>query len=742
MEKVKCPTQQHRALKVALALLLCIACVPAQALIGVQEAWAASTVKARGTALYYQQTGQDGYTLVYQKGETPDEGYGTLVKKVSVARYVDSPSSTAIGDEALNKEVSRIVIKNIPEYADVSFSNYNYNVGYTGTLAGFFQDMPRVREVEIADVNSPNPQKYHQNGTMYSREYFFQYAFRNCTSLERFRWSINLDSNKGWGTYTQNFEHMFEGCTSLKSVEIGGTIGAASSNFDSMFAGCTKLSSCALPNTSVSSAKSMFAGCVALEQVQVNSKSSYQSNVQAQLPTPDPQIFPGATGKWKVKTDSGKTWWIPEIEGSAKLPIEGTRVLDIPDAPYTGSPITPIPIIEYGDSKLVLNTDFTVAYRDNTEPGTAVIVVTGCGDYTGSIEITFTITPSSGPGSGTVDPEPSKPGDNTGDDNLPKPGGNNGNDADAKPGTDTDGNSGTQSGTSSATKPGSSNGGSGSSKPGGSGVTTAPPLSGITVGGAGAGGSSLPTATAGTQPPVSIVVGGKKLVEGVDFTVRRVGGDKVGEAYLVLTGTGLSKWTRTVKYIVLPAGTTVSKTALGKKSTKLAWKKQASQTDGYQVRYSAKKSMRGAKTKTVKGAKKTSAKLPRVKTGKSLYVQVRTYKKAGGKTYYSPWSAKTRVSNPPATSVSKLKRAKRGFTVKWKKQPKKWTTGYQVRYSLKKSMKGAKKLTVKGAKKTSAKVSKLKGGKKYYVQVRSYKKVGKKAYYSPWSKAKAVKTKK
>ena len=40
------------------------------------------------------------------------------------------------------------------------------------------------------------------------------------------------------------------------------------------------------------------------------------------------------------------------------------------------------------------------------------------------------------------------------------------------------------------------------------------------------------------------------------------------------------------------------------------------------------------------------------------------------------------------------------------------------------------------------KVSKLKGGKKYYVRVCAYKKVGGKYYYSAWSKAKAVKTKK
>ena len=103
--------------------------------------------------------------------------------------------------------------------------------------------------------------------------------------------------------------------------------------------------------------------------------------------------------------------------------------------------------------------------------------------------------------------------------------------------------------------------------------------------------------------------------------------------------------------------------------------------------------------------------------------------------------------NPKGTSAKKLKKAKRGFTVTWKKPSKanlKQTTGYQVRWSLKKSMKGAKSKTVKATssagKRCSLKVTKLKGGKKYYVQVRAYKKAGGKTYYSSWSKAKAVKT--
>ena len=89
--------------------------------------------------------------------------------------------------------------------------------------------------------------------------------------------------------------------------------------------------------------------------------------------------------------------------------------------------------------------------------------------------------------------------------------------------------------------------------------------------------------------------------------------------------------------------------------------------------------------------------------------------------------------------------------MKWKKPSKahlKQTTGYQVRWST--SKKFTKKTTkVKIAKATSAagrkcslKVSKLKAKKTYYVQVRTYKKVGGKTYYSSWSRAKAVKTRK
>ena len=95
------------------------------------------------------------------------------------------------------------------------------------------------------------------------------------------------------------------------------------------------------------------------------------------------------------------------------------------------------------------------------------------------------------------------------------------------------------------------------------------------------------------------------------------------------------------------------------------------------------------------------------------------------------------IINPKGTSLKKLIPKKEKAIIKWTKQPKD-ITGYQVCYSLKKSFKGSKSVTVKGAKKTKTVIKKLKSNKKYYVRIRTYKKIKGKYYYSKWSKVKTV----
>ena len=127
-----------------------------------------------------------------------------------------------------------------------------------------------------------------------------------------------------------------------------------------------------------------------------------------------------------------------------------------------------------------------------------------------------------------------------------------------------------------------------------------------------------------------------------------------------------------------------------------------------------------------------------VPNGSIVTVRARAEYVDAAKTSYGDYSddASTYVAK---STIKKMKAAKKAFTVKYDKH--KMADGYQIQYSLKKSMKAAKKVTAKKASKVSVKVKKLKAKKKYFVRVRSYVKVDGKTLYGTWSTIKKVKTK-
>lgn len=96
--------------------------------------------------------------------------------------------------------------------------------------------------------------------------------------------------------------------------------------------------------------------------------------------------------------------------------------------------------------------------------------------------------------------------------------------------------------------------------------------------------------------------------------------------------------------------------------------------------------------------------------------------------------------NPKAAAIKKLTPKKKAFAAKWAKRITQ-TTGYKLQYSLKSNLKNAKTVTIKSNKTTSKTIKNLMAKKKYYVRIKTYKKVGTKTYSSAWSKAKTVKTK-
>lgn len=101
----------------------------------------------------------------------------------------------------------------------------------------------------------------------------------------------------------------------------------------------------------------------------------------------------------------------------------------------------------------------------------------------------------------------------------------------------------------------------------------------------------------------------------------------------------------------------------------------------------------------------------------------------------------SKFSNPPGTTIKKLKGGNKQVKVSWKKQTN-GTTGYQIQCSTsKKFNKNNKTVTISPNTKKSATIKGLKSKKKYYVRIRTYKAINVTSFCSKWSKSKKVKVK-
>ena len=78
---------------------------------------------------------------------------------------------------------------------------------------------------------------------------------------------------------------------------------------------------------------------------------------------------------------------------SAKA-LEDAFIADIAAVTYNGQAQTPAPVLTFNGMRLVARTDYTVAYSNNTNVGTATVTVSGTGNYSGTASKTFTINPA------------------------------------------------------------------------------------------------------------------------------------------------------------------------------------------------------------------------------------------------------------------------------------------------------------------------------------------------------------
>lgn len=209
----------------------------------------------------------------------------------------------------------------------------------------------------------------------------------------------------------------FYQCNSLsKAPSLPKTI----ENISEMFYGCEKLK--AVPNipSSVKNMSGCYAGCVRASgsctiYAVINDTAGY-NEFAAVTPVCDSSAkgeFLGAAGTgmavnyiagnahlirrylaagWNCgNLETTGVWGKLKAGEKISQSLEDCTVSPLSTVTYTGKAICPEPKVYYGSVLLKENTDYTVAYTDNISAGTATVIITGIGDYSGKKQLSFTI---------------------------------------------------------------------------------------------------------------------------------------------------------------------------------------------------------------------------------------------------------------------------------------------------------------------------------------------------------------
>lgn len=138
---------------------------------------------------------------------------------------------------------------------------------------------------------------------------------------------------------------------------------------------------------------------------------------------------------------------------------------------------------------------------------------------------------------------------------------------------------------------------------------------------------------------LTVKFGSKKLKNGTDYKISYKNNKWVGTATVTITGKGKYGGTKNLTFKINPKGTSLTSLVADKKKITAKWKKQTTQTTGYQVQFCTNKNFKNATIGTLSNCKATSGLITGLTGGKKYYVRVRTYKKVGKNTYYSAWSS-------------------------------------------------------------------------------------------------------
>lgn len=320
-------------------------------------------------AMIYKNSNGYTYTLVFQNDNVPDARYGTLVEEHAEA-ICDSPNPGGAcrcwDSFDTNLDITSVVVRDAIR---------------PHTLDSWFWGMSSLESVDLAKLDT-------------SQVYDMSFAFYSCSKLK------DLDLSTFKTSQVTTFSRMFAYCRDLKSVNLSSFETANATDMASMFAGCNELESldlCSFDMRNVLDATSMFPdnwGKLATVKVGPN------GNVRSLLPTPDHSYIEGATGKWVNEAGTAyDSASIPSFRAATYTAQRGYSVDNMSVSlagywyDYNGKAIEPAVAVKLDYiTPLKEGVDYTVAYKNNVNAGTATVVITGTGNYGGTTTETFNIS--------------------------------------------------------------------------------------------------------------------------------------------------------------------------------------------------------------------------------------------------------------------------------------------------------------------------------------------------------------
>lgn len=400
---------------------------------------------------------------------------------------------------------------------------------------------------------------------------------------------------------------------------------------------------------------------------------------------------------------------------------ELTATLSPTSFTYSGNENKPAVTVKNGEKVLVQDTDYTVSYSDNIKAGTATATITGCGNYTGTQTLSFTVTGKAvsaltatlSQTSYTYSGKANKPAVTVKDG--------------AK--TLTAGTDYTVSYLNNV------NAGTAAVRITGKGNYTGTKNLNFTISGKSAAGLTASLSTTSytysgnaRKPTVTVKDGTKTLKKGTDYTVSYHNNTNAGKATAKITGKGNYAGTKSLSFTIKKRSVSSSllKVTLSSTSYNYTGKERK---PGVKIEFNYKTLVKG-KDYVLKYSNCTNpGKATVTITGKGNFTGTK-------KINYTIKPAKVNVKNLSAVRSSS---SSKKINVTWAKDNK--VDGYQIAYSTSSNFSGQKTKTISGNSSTFTSLSGLKSNTKYYVRIRAYKMIDGNKVYGSYGSSKNVTTK-